>query len=576
MSCCMAQYWRRMGEVGNYKDMATTASSRAAEVFASKMRENMRRSNILLLTSFAVLLSHCAAADPSAFLWLPGQTWDGNDGNWSTFVLRLDPEPHTEYVRVLPATDSSEIWAVSSRVCNSTLCRRERGGSFNITNSTSWEAQGPYQLDVTNNLFNYSDPKYGTPDGLAPRGDYGLATVGLTKNPTGVMLNHQVVAAIYANNFYNALFGLAINNTDFTGTGSYPSFLKSLFDNSLVPSLSWGYQAGAYWRNKFAASLCFGGYDSFRRSSTNATFPLSPTEGEQISAPLTSITLHTSRNAANTTLLSTPVKAFINSATPYLWLPLSTCKLLEAAFNITYNANSSLYLLSPWQHRYLQQLNPSLTFTLSSGSNNTATITVPFSALDLRIFLPLESLANRTSPQAYLPIKRATAESGVVLGRAFLQEAYLFVDYHRMHLQLAEARWPRDSGTVDVVSVAPPAPEPPVNVTVAAGGGGGKAKAVPGGITKAQRIAVATVGVVVGLLLITIVALLLLTRRRTGKWWPLDFSGSRTPDGKLNASTSAAEMEGDSKQPCEAGLGRERVEVDAECMLKSTGIGMAK
>jgi len=119
---------------------------------------------------------------------------------------------------------------------------------LNTTNSSSWESQGPYQLEMASYLFNYSDPKWGTNFSLPPRGDYGLATLGLTRLPSALTLNKQVVATFEAVGFYLGFFGLASDDIDFGDGIRHPSYLTTLYNKSMIPSTSWGYQAGAAYR----------------------------------------------------------------------------------------------------------------------------------------------------------------------------------------------------------------------------------------------------------------------------------------------------------------------------------------
>ncbi|KAF8253927.1 acid protease, partial [Wilcoxina mikolae CBS 423.85] len=364
----------------------------------------------------------------------------GNDGNWSTFSIRIDNNPNEQYARVLPATDSFETWIVSVQACrkNDTLCISQRGGSLNTTNSTSWEAQGPYQLEMSSYLFNYSNPKWGTNFSLPPRGDYGLATLGLTRQSTGPTLKKQVVATFQAVGFYLGFFGLASDDTDFGDGIKHPSYLTSLYNESKIPSMSWGYQAGAAYRK--TASLVLGGYDGGRFKSNDATFNLTSVETKNVQAPLTSLTVDLSDGTSLGNIISKPINASINSVTSYIWLPKETCQKLEKAFNITWNATEELYLLEPWTYQALVAANPSFTFTLANGSSK-VDIVIPYAAMDLDIVLPITAVVPRNNTQKYFPVKRAWDNSQYTLGRVFLHEAYLQVDYHRRTFKISQAAW---------------------------------------------------------------------------------------------------------------------------------------
>ena len=62
-----------------------------------------------------------------AFSVPPSQVWDGNDGAWSTFVIRIGNP--AQYFRVLPATSSDETWVPAPDNCDRGMawCGNGRG-----------------------------------------------------------------------------------------------------------------------------------------------------------------------------------------------------------------------------------------------------------------------------------------------------------------------------------------------------------------------------------------------------------------------------------------------------------------
>lgn len=80
---------------------------------------------------------------------------------------------------------------------------------------------------------------------------YGLDTVAFDlSGDTGTpSLDNQVVGAFASNDYFLGLFGLRSEPTNFTNfTSPHPSFLANLKNQGLIPSLSWGYTAGAHYR----------------------------------------------------------------------------------------------------------------------------------------------------------------------------------------------------------------------------------------------------------------------------------------------------------------------------------------
>lgn len=169
---------------------------------------------------------------------------DGDDGSWSSFALRVGKPEQT--VRVLPSTAGQETWIVSPQGCPpgkngtspSSSCGQSRGGLFDTTHSTSWQALGSYTLGLELNL-GYDD--------TAP---YGLDTVALgfdksIGGPTAT-LDSQVISALATDDYYLGIFGLGHQGTNISNFAEpHPSFLTAMHNKSLIPSLSWAYTAGA-------------------------------------------------------------------------------------------------------------------------------------------------------------------------------------------------------------------------------------------------------------------------------------------------------------------------------------------
>ena len=58
---------------------------------------------------------------PNAYVFVPDQVWDGNDGSWSTFIIQVGTPP--QYFRVLPSINGRETWIPVPIDC-------DRGGSW--------------------------------------------------------------------------------------------------------------------------------------------------------------------------------------------------------------------------------------------------------------------------------------------------------------------------------------------------------------------------------------------------------------------------------------------------------------
>ena len=169
----------------------------------------------------------------------------GNDGNWSSFAVQAGTPLHT--FEVLISTAGTSTWLIDPVGCDpgpkvAEDCFQARGGVFNSNDSKTWVDEGFFGTDLELNLGSRFEAN----------ASYGLETLMLGNgNLTGKnnTLQSQVVATIGTNAFYNGLFGLNNQPTNFTFLNeTHPSFLSTLKSRNLIPSLSWGYTAGASYR----------------------------------------------------------------------------------------------------------------------------------------------------------------------------------------------------------------------------------------------------------------------------------------------------------------------------------------
>jgi hypothetical protein len=147
-------------------------------------------------------------------------------------------------------------------------------------------------------------------------------------------------------------------------------------------------------------------------------------------------------------LLSLPMA--IDSSVSQLWLPGVVCDQLEVFLGLTYDTSTELYIVNDTIHERLVRLAPEMAFTLAADgtSNVTTSIILPYAALDLQAGPPTYNFSTN-----YFPIRRAS--KGSVLGRAFLQEAYLVVDWERSNFTVSQAA-KRANRTRKIVSISPP------------------------------------------------------------------------------------------------------------------------
>ena len=271
----------------------------------------------------------------------------------------------------------------------------------------------------------------------------------------GMTLEKQVVAGYITDDFYIGALGLSplpVNITSFDD--QYPSFLGTLRAQNHIPSHAYGYTAGASYRsyplNGFG-SLTLGGYDSTRM---DAWKNLTITGGSDNYRPmLLGIERITS---GSIDLLDAPIITALNSIVTHIWLPISACQRFESAFGLVWNTTNELYIVNGTHHSTLLAQNASITFTLSTGSqeneDNLLDISLPYAAFDLTAKPPYAGLNDTVY---YFPLKRAFNETQYTLGRAFLQETYMIADYERGALSLFPAVFPDSNIEPHLVPILP-------------------------------------------------------------------------------------------------------------------------
>ena len=280
--------------------------------------------------------------------------------------------------------------------------------------------------------------------------------IGYT-NDTGPTLTHQVVSAIFSNGYWFGILGLGFQPSNLTGYGDpQASFSDTLFSNGSISSKSWSYTAGAYYRLKSVyGNLVFGGYDASRFMPNKVVFTMTGDNLRDIVVTIRNITATTEQG--NTTLMSTPEFAFIDSAVPELWLPVAVCQQFEKAFGLTLDQASGLYLVNDTTHQNLMNMNPSITFTLANQKSGGSTIDIvlPYAAFYLDVKPPV--LVNKTSH--YFPIKSTSDDTLYTLGRAFLQEAYVTSHYESRTFNVSQCIFD-DTASPRVIALPPTLPSP--------------------------------------------------------------------------------------------------------------------
>lgn len=382
-----------------------------------------------------VVTQHLAARAstvPAPIVIPPSQNFEGNDGPWSTFTLRIGSP--AQDVNVMVSTAGYQTWAVVPQGCPSSEpadCAKLRGGLYNYNESSTWAHNnvtsiGTFTLGLEENL------------GYTGNGLYGYDTVALGwQGSNGPSLDQQIVAGIATPDFYLGTFGLDPRPTNFTNYNNpVTSYISNLKQQKIIPSLSWGYTAGNQYReNKVLGSLTLGGYDTSRFAPNDVIFPFDTQDIQALTVQIASITY--TANSQNTSLLSTPISAFVDSTVPWIYLPLDACKKFEEAFGIVYDNSSQAYLVNNTLHDKLIIEHATVTFVLQNSTRGAQVeISLPYASFDLVATYPLAANSTR-----YFPLARATNSSQYTIGRTFFQEAYVTADYERRTFTVSQCTW---------------------------------------------------------------------------------------------------------------------------------------
>ncbi|KAL8707211.1 MAG: hypothetical protein Q9220_007705 [cf. Caloplaca sp. 1 TL-2023] len=352
---------------------------------------------------------------------------EGDDGPWSSFTLQVGTP--VQDVRVFISTASQVSWIVlEGQGCrtNDATCASARGGLFNMNASSTWRPNGFWQLGNERNL------------GLYANGLFGNDTIGLgIQGSGGPSLPDQIMAAIGTEQIYVGMFAVNPKRTNYTGITEQgqASYMTTLKQENLIPSSSFAYTAGAQYRlKKVLGSLILGGYDESRFTPNNMSFSFAPDTDRDIVVGIQSIT-SVDEDGTKRDLLPAGINAYVDSTISQIWLPLEACEAFEKAFGLTYDTENGIYPVSDSLHKKLLAQNPSINFTLgnSASGGQTIDIKLPYNSFDLQAQPPFTSNATR-----YFPLQRASNDTQYTLGRTFLQEAYLIVDWERSNFSISQ------------------------------------------------------------------------------------------------------------------------------------------
>lgn len=138
---------------------------------------------------------------------------------------------------MLVSTASQGTLVVLPSGCNQgdNLCISGRGGTYDPTVSSTWSSHTSFELPIEQNLDIKVDALFGND------------TLRLGTQGNNGQLAAQVIGAISNPKYYLGMLGVNPQPISFPMENSRSSYITSLKDQHVIPSVSIGYTAGAQY-----------------------------------------------------------------------------------------------------------------------------------------------------------------------------------------------------------------------------------------------------------------------------------------------------------------------------------------
>ncbi|EMD65048.1 hypothetical protein GGP41_003696 [Bipolaris sorokiniana] len=400
---------------------------------------------------------------PVPYVLSDSGVFDGNDGKWSSFLLNIgdDGSGRGQNFRVLISTSSPVVLVPGqTEWCDDDECAKKRGlelydgkQPLGLQDSAQWQAS---------EIYNVPQPYWWSDSYRIDQSDlnglWGVDNVALgASSPKSFILAEQYVVRTLVKDFFMGSFGLAVGAVGPPG-GDKPNFLDNFEAANKIASRSYGYTAGAYYRNNnngVPGSLVLGGYDESRFKPKGTSIRMPNDKNNALVVGVQSILYAMDQDVETNTVRLTPSGGFsatIDSTLPYLILPDEVCDEFVSKFRLEFDEDSQLFLVNSTSHQANQRENATVSFKIGASPSDSdifTSIVLPYVAFDQQASFPLP-VPNESNQ--YFPIKRS--ENGVfVLGRTFLQEAYIIVDYERTNFTVAPALFADPMPTQSLVTI---------------------------------------------------------------------------------------------------------------------------
>jgi hypothetical protein len=381
----------------------------------------------------------------------PSQFWDGVDGQWTSFSIQAGGQ-RSQILRLYPSFSLSEVYAIHPNGCpdNSTFngfsCDLSRGGIYNHSASLTYVDGSKYKLGDYATFRNYGFDQL---TGLLGWESFKLslpkAQDDQTTHPD---IEHVVIAQISDYKLsWLGLFGLDIRPSNLSELGGRQSpqanILSTLKRQNMIPSLSWAYTAGSRWHGRGSqGSLTLGGYDERRMIRNEVEFPFGEDSEKRHLAWVESVVwTEQSRTFSFDASSGSNYTTHIDPTQPFIYFPSAIYDELSTNPNFQYDNHTSRLIVTDDKIAMFKTKAPQLKISITPldrlhKPGQSVEISLPTESLLQRVDYPI---AQKNQSLWYVPIRRANDSSQYVLGRAFLQNAYLVSDYERNSYSMHQA-----------------------------------------------------------------------------------------------------------------------------------------
>ena len=239
-----------------------------------------------------------------------------------------------------------------------------------------------------------------------------------------------------------------------------PGFMSA---SGITASNSWGLHYGSVPLNQ-EGSLVFGGYDQSRVLGDVGAFDLGA--GSTMLLTLVDIQIGVEIGSSPfgessyvgllklNSSLNGLQPAIVNPIVPYLFMSPETCAAVAEKLPVTFNAQVGLYIWNTTDPQYEMIVDSPayLAFIILNEGGGNLTIKVPFRLLNLTLEAPIVVTTQQYFPCR--PFHATDQSSNYFLGKAFLQAAFVGMNWQIPKFFLAQAPGPR-VGTSNIKSIEP-------------------------------------------------------------------------------------------------------------------------